>query len=198
MKKLFPLIVATAGIAAYLVVKNKKQADDNEIKMISLDLEDENDDTEACGDELFKNVEKDDISKDKNSDQNQTDEPELEKQEALPDESEILLLQYPFLKQSFIQEVLGYAESFNEEYPLESNVRINHVAKFARAEEMIEFVKLIQDENYEFQEATEENTLLIIRECQITEGLLLEEVLRIANLINKLGGEYFGFRIDKH
>lgn len=194
MKKLFPLIVATAGIAAYLVVKNKKEAEENEVKMISLDLEE--DDATPILDETSNEPE---VEKEGDV-ENQEDESiesieELE--EALPDESEILLLQYPFLKQSFIQEVLGYAESFNDEYPLDSLVRINHVAKFARAEEMIEFVKLIQNDNYELQEAAEENTLLIIRDCQITEGLLLEEVLRIANLINKLGGEYFGFRIDK-
>lgn len=194
MKKLFPLIVATAGIAAYLVLKNKKEAEENEVKMISLDLEE--DDTTPIFDETSNEPE---VKKEADV-ENQEDEPiELieELEEALPDESEILLLQYPFLKQSFIQEVLGYAESFNDEYPLDSSVRINHVVKFARAEEMIEFVKLIQNDNYELQEAAEENTLLIIRDCQITEGLLLEEVLRIANLINKLGGEYFGFRIDK-
>lgn len=194
MKKLFPLIVATAGIAAYLVVKNKKEAEENEIKMISLDLDDENSDSDTCCEQTSSKLE------DNDSFSNENQNCEFEKEvleEALPDESEILMLQYPFLKQAFIQEVLGYSDSFNDDYPLESMVRINHVAKFARAEEMIEFVKLIQNENYEFQEASEENTLLIIRECQITEGLLLEEVLRIANLINKLGGEYFGFRIDK-
>lgn len=194
MKKLFPLIVATAGIAAYLVVKNKKEAKENEVKMISLDLEE--DDTIPILDETSNEPEVEKESDVENQDDESIESIE-ELEEALPDESEILLLQYPFLKQSFIQEVLGYAEGFNDEYPLDSLVRINHVAKFARAEEMIEFVKLIQNDNYELQEAADENTLLIIRDCQITEGLLLEEVLRIANLINKLGGEYFGFRIDK-
>lgn len=194
MKKLFPLIVATAGIAAYLVVKNKKEAEENEVKMISLDLEEEDDATPILDDTSNEPEVENEVDIEN---QEESIESTEELEEVLPDESEILLLQYPFLKQSFIQEVLGYAESFNDEYPLDSSVRINHVAKFARAEEMIEFVKLIQYDNYELQEAADENTLLIIRDCQITEGLLLEEVLRIANLINKLSGEYFGFRIDK-
>lgn len=195
MKKLFPLIVATAGIAAYLVVKNKKESEENEVKMISLDLEEEDEATPILDETSNEPEVENEVDVDNQEDESV--EPIEKLEEVLPDESEILLLQYPFLKQSFIQEVLGYAESFNDEYPLDSSVRINHVAKFARAEEMIEFVKLIQYDNYELQEAADENTLLIIRDCKITEGLLLEEVLRIANLINKLGGEYFGFRIDK-
>ena len=175
MKKLVPLLIAAAGVAAYLVIKNKKEEDKEEIKIISLDEPES-----ESGDEA---------EPDKNE--------EIAEELQYPEESAILRMQYPSLPLSFIEEVLEHAEGFNESYPIDSFVKVNHVAKFIRAEEMIEFVKRIQEGNYAFQEAAEENTLLVTRDCAVTEGSLLEEVLRIANLVNELGGEYFGFRIDK-
>ncbi len=170
MKKLIPILVVAAGAAAYMIAKKKKSEEDSEVKIITLEEPDEE------------------------------DKPKEESSEPAETKNEILnqiLRKFPYLKQSFIEETLEYAKNFDQEYPLGSRIRINHVVKFVRVEELITFVQTVRREDYAVQEAQEENTILAFKEFQVEEGMILNEVFRIADQAGFLDGEYFGFQIDK-
>lgn len=170
MKKLIPILVIAAGAAAYLITKKKKEAEDTEVKIITLE-----------------------------DDENKAEAEEQASQAVDEYSAEVtaINLKFPYLKPKFIDETLQFGASFNEEYPVGTLVRINHVAKFSRVEDLIAFVKVAKENDYVVQEAKEENTILTINECIVASDSILNDVFHVANQVYCLEGEYFGFQIDK-
>ena len=106
-------------------------------------------------------------------------------------------LKYPNLSEKFIEDTKNFGANFSTEYPEGTAVRVNHVAKFERVEDLISFVKLARENDYLVQEAEEENTILIISQSIVADGTILDEVLDLANQAYGLSGEYLGFRVDR-
>lgn len=187
MKKFIPLLIVAAGAAAYVLSKKTKKEEDDEIKIITL----ENTDGENDADD----AENEEAEEDLNTEETDPDE----KADEDPEEDAIACIQirYPYLKKSFIEETLDYTENFSEEYPQGSMVRINHVAKFERVEDLISFVRMAKENDYQVQEAEEENTILAICDCLVQGDSILTDVFKVANQVFNLNGEYFGFRVDK-
>ena len=156
-----------AGTAAYLITKKKKEEVTEEVKIIKI-LEGE---------------------KETNQIKDIAEKYSLEVTE--------LNIKYPYLKPKFINETIEFAQNFSIEYPNGMSIRINHVARFERVEDLIEFVKIVKENDYAIQEAQEENTILASLECTVAGSNITEDVFSIANQVYCLQGEYLGFRIDR-
>jgi len=104
---------------------------------------------------------------------------------------------FPNLSEKFIDDTKRFGANFSVEYPEGTAVRVNHIVKFERVEDLIGFVKLSRENDYLVQEAEEENTILVISQSIVAEGTIIEEVLELANEAYGSSGEYLGFRVDR-
>lgn len=104
-------------------------------------------------------------------------------------------IQYPYLSKRFIKETLEFSEQFNAEYPIFSNVSIEHIVEFESADDLITFVQLIKTMNYRVSEGEEKHTVVVDREMMVENESILNDVFVVANQAYCFNGDYMKFRI---
>ncbi len=201
MKKLIGLALLAAG-AAYILTKKKNVVteDDEEIKIVK--IEEETEEPIFIQPETFEEI-KEDIQPEVFVEESVFIEPEQPEEEnhfaadSANMDNAYYNIKYPYLKHGFILETLEYASNFTVDYPNGTALKLTHIVKFEEVELLIEYVKMVKENDYFIQEGEEDNSILASKDLVTQDDNLLEEILHNANQVSNIGGEYSGFQIDK-
>lgn len=185
MKKglLFGLLAAAGG-AAYLLSKaaNKKE-EEKTIITLSND-EDESDGSSRRKRSLLKRSLKPWKKK-----------PAEEEPQYSREVQEINLM-YPYLKPAFISACLKEQLDFDQNYPEGSLITIYHDISFPAVEDLITFVRIIKEHDYQINEADGDQSLTISKDLIVEKGKILSDILNVSNQVCCLNGQYHAYRLE--
>ena len=106
-------------------------------------------------------------------------------------------IRFPYLSSRFIDDTLKFSNQFNTEYPIGTRVAIEHHMHFNAVEDLFVFAQIIRQTGYIVKEGAEDKTLIAVREMFVDNNTILHDVLKVANQVYCLSGEYQKFRITK-
>ena len=106
-------------------------------------------------------------------------------------------IRYPYLSSRFIDDTLKFSQQFNTEYPQGTRVAIEHHAHFSAVEDLFVFAQIIRQSGYSVREGAEDKSLVVTKEMYVDTNTILHDVLKVANQVYCLSGEYQKFRITK-
>ncbi len=84
---------------------------------------------------------------------------------------------------------------FEQEYPENTLVTMNHKAKFETPEVLKEFTEIAEQNGYAVENLSE-TSCIASRKMFTQAGSILSDIFNMANQVNALGGTYGGYRID--
>jgi hypothetical protein len=184
MKKglLFGLLAAAGG-AAYLLSKaaNKKE----EEKTIITLSNDEDESTAQPQEEKPAEAEPETLE----------EEPAEEEPQYSREVQEINLM-YPYLKPAFISACLKEQLDFDQNYPEGSLITIYHDISFPAVEDLITFVRIIKEHDYQINEADGDQSLTISKDLLVEKGKILSDILNVSNQVCCLNGQYHAYRLE--
>ncbi len=102
---------------------------------------------------------------------------------------------YPYLSREFIAVQYGRNPVFEQEYPENTLVTMNHKAKFETPEVLKEFTEIAEQNGYAVENLSE-TSCIASRKMFTQAGSILSDIFNMANQVNALGGTYGGYRID--
>ena len=173
MKKTLILgLAVAAGAAAYLIGQAMKK-DDEEKTIITLNSE------EDSGE---------------NTEEETPEEESSEEEPQYSREVQEINLMYPYLTPSFIAESLKEQTQLEEQYPEGSLVTVVHHINFPAVENLITFVRIIKEHDYQISEADGDQSLTISKDLIVKKGVMLSDILNVANQVCCLNGCYQGYQ----
>lgn len=182
MKKRFVLgLLAAAGAAAYLLNKNRQTEDEK--KIILLKDEEET---------LPQPDEKTSLSEEKLAGKSEIQEeaPQYSR------EVQEINLMYPYLKPEFISRCLKELIDLDQNYPSGSLVAVYHDIAFPAVEDLIAFVRIIKEHDYQISEADGDQSLIISKDLIVEQGKILSDILNVSNQVYCLNGTYRNYRVE--
>ena len=184
MKKglLFGLLAAAGG-AAYLLSKaaNKK---DEEKTIITLSSDEEETTPQPQKEEPAE------TEPEAASEEKAEEEPQYSR------EVQEINLMYPYLKPAFISACLKEQLDFDQNYPEGSLVTIYHDISFPAVEDLITFVRIIKEHDYQINEADGDQSLTISKDLLVEKGKILSDILNVSNQVDCLNGQYHAYRLE--
>lgn len=142
---------------------------------------------------------------------NDEDEPTVQPQEEKPAEAEPealeeepqysrevqeINLMYPYLKPAFISACLKEQLDFDQNYPEGSLITIYHDISFPAVEDLITFVRIIKEHDYQINEADGDQSLTISKDLIVEKGKILSDILNVSNQVCCLNGQYHAYRLE--
>lgn len=103
---------------------------------------------------------------------------------------------YPYLNPKFINAVFNNFAAFNEEFEIGSACRITHKVQFPDSQNLISFIDIVKDLNYEIAGTDENQNILIVLDFENEESKILSEIYNISNQVNYLDGLYRGYELE--
>ena len=100
---------------------------------------------------------------------------------------------YPSLSKRFIEKVYSQNDKLNEDYPQETLVEIKHYASFSEDDELLHFVRIMENNGYEV--IKNEKDSIVIKKFYSEKDRLISEIYNVANQVSNLGGLYTGYEI---
>ena len=175
MKKglLFGLLAAAGG-AAYLLSKaaNKK---DEEKTIITLSSDEEETTLQPQKEEPAE------TEPEAASEEKAEEEPQYSR------EVQEINLMYPYLKPAFISACLKEQLDFDQNY---------HDISFPAVEDLITFVRIIKEHDYQINEADGDQSLTISKDLLVEKGKILSDILNVSNQVCCLNGQYHAYRLE--
>lgn len=182
MKKSIVLgLLAAAGAAAYLLNKNRQTEEEKRIIL----LKDE-EETPSHPEEKMPAAE-----------EKPTEEPATPEEEPqYSREVQEINLMYPYLKPEFISRCLKEQLDLDQNYPAGSLVAVYHDIAFPAVEDLISFVRIIKEHDYQISEADGDQSLIISKDLIVEQGKILSDILNVSNQVYCLNGTYRGYRVE--
>lgn len=115
---------------------------------------------------------------------------------ATNNESTPILEEFPHLTEDFVLAILSQKDTFSQDYPEESTVRIYHQVGFNNVEDLAKFQELLDDLSFDVEVLVENLVLKAAKNLSVTKGLILHEIFSIANLAQRQEGNYQGYSIE--
>ena len=177
-------LAVAAGGAAYLLSKlNNKKEDCEEKKIITI----ESDDDEGSDEE----------PKEEEAEEQPEEELKFAKEEPqYSSEVHEINLMYPYLKPAFIAQCLKDQLGYDQRYQEHDLVTICHDISFMNVEDLITFVRIMKEHNYQIEEAGTEQSLVISKDLLVEKGKILSDILNVSNQVACLNGNYENVRIS--
>ena len=105
-------------------------------------------------------------------------------------------LMYPYLKPAFISACLKEQLDFDQNYPEGSLITIYHDISFPAVEDLITFVRIIKEHDYQINEADGDQSLTISKDLIVEKGKILSDILNVSNQVCCLNGQYHAYRLE--
>ena len=172
-------LLAAAGGAAYLLSKaaNKK---DEEKTIITLSSDEEETTPQPQKEEPAE------TEPEAASEEKAEEEPQYSR------EVQEINLMYPYLKPAFISACLKEQLDFDQNYPEGSLVTIYHDISFPAVEDLITFVRIIKEHDYQ----DGDQSLTISKDLLVEKGKILSDILNVSNQVDCLNGQYHAYRLE--
>lgn len=180
-------LLAAAGGAAYLLSKLANKKEDTEKKIITITVEED----ESRNDQSSETDETEEVEE-----AGELEEPVKTEEPLYSREVQEINLMYPYLKPAFITNCLKEQLSFNQEYPEGTFVTVYHDISFPVVEDLITFVRIIKEHDYQISEADGDQSLSISKDLIVENGRILSDILNVSNQVCCLNGDYHGFRLE--
>ena len=106
-----------------------------------------------------------------------------------------LMEAYPYLNKGFIRSAYEQKEEIEEEYDEGEDYILLHRLVFTDIDELHEFVEIMMSHDYSVNVDEKQMIVDTFNEFTNTEGIILTNILSIANQAKVLNGEYDGYRV---
>ena len=103
---------------------------------------------------------------------------------------------YPYLSPTFIEDLLKQNDDFNEKYPEETLITINHYVTFPTLKAENAFKKIMEDAGYACDPTDEDMTLVATRKIFTKDGAIVSDILNVANQVAAIKGDYQEYSIS--
>ena len=102
---------------------------------------------------------------------------------------------YPYLSHDFVKQLLDKNDYFEENYPEDTLITIEHKAKFSDEEGCQAFSEIMENFGYECHQ--EEGIVSAKKKMFTQSGAIISDVLNVSNQTNALDGKYLEYGIEK-
>ncbi len=120
---------------------------------------------------------------------------EVEEETAVSDDVKEICAVYPYLEESFVDDLLQKNDTFEEEYPEDTLITISHAMKFADDESGDIFLKIADEAGYVCTKVG--LTITATKKLFTQSGAIISDILNVSNQTKALGGDYLEYTIEK-
>lgn len=195
-KSIIPALLVVGGLAAAYFLKKSKEKNEDKT-LIQIHPDDGVNNSEAEEMRTWENTQEaarfeseEDILE-----EHVLEHENEEEQPVYSDEVREINLMYPYLKPNFISKVLKDVVKESQSYRPGELVRVSHDISFAIVEDLIAFVRIIKEHDYQISEADGDQSLTINKDILVEDGKVLSDILNVSNQVACLNGTYKGYNI---